>query len=313
MSGHYQETFYSRRPPAWNSALCIPSEPLPEQQSFVLALGHLAAGSRFLPCLSGDTIEGYQFGLQADNGETLYLPPVGRYTNARPTQKNDWAKSRIDWVALNEELKTASLAVDLRGQVDSNTLLHCSVRTQDDITNTPVDLASKRVLEVPPLSQMTYAEEIRKSICAPISILMVLAWYSIHPEHSAFIAAARHGPSGLYGLWPNNMLAASHAKVTATARYFGSLAEIVRLLDRNIPVPVSIRYASDDLPTAPLPESRGHLVVITGIQDNRVHVNDPAAPTIDTVPRTYPLDAFNRAWQHHHRIGYLLEPLREQA
>ena len=55
----------------------------------------------------------------------------------------------------------------------------------------------------------------------------------------------------------------------------------------------------------------GHLIVLTGYEDGVVLVNDPAAPSAETVPRRYRRDQLTRAWLERRGIGYVLfDPAR---
>ena len=59
----------------------------------------------------------------------------------------------------------------------------------------------------------------------------------------------------------------------------------------------SISFGSGQLSGAPISASNGHLVVIVGFRDNGdVVVNDPAAPSVRSVRRTYDRGQLERAW-----------------
>lgn len=285
--------------------------PLPDRQRLSLVLGDLTAGTKLLPCLSGAAISGYRFSLRADDLRPCALSPIGDQ-GAADNDDNDhsWATTRVDWLQLHQHLTNACLDVELSpASKMQGALLHCSWHSGDRPLVAPAKtLASQRLLAVPALSQMTLAADIRKRTCSPASVAMVLAYYGIEVDLAAFSAQVFHAPSKLHGVWPGNMLAASQFGLAASVRYFGDLTEIVQLLDLGMPVPVSICYEQGELPQAALPQSAGHVLVVTGIDQGMVHVNDPAAPTVDTVTRRYDLEAFNRAWQRHHRVGYVMHP-----
>ena len=50
----------------------------------------------------------------------------------------------------------------------------------------------------------------------------------------------------------------------------------------------------------------GHLVVVYGITEDAVLVNDPAAPNRGVVPRRYPIEQFAQAWFRHRGAAYIL-------
>lgn len=307
----HAEIICTEHAPIWAEPLQVAVMPLPDGRCFSLALGALAAGTELLPCLSGAAISGYRFSLRADGLRPFALPAIGE-PSAVDTDDHErsWATARVDWLQLHQNLANAYLDVELSpGSKMQGALLHCSWRSGDRHLVAPAKaLASQRLLAVPALSQMTLAADIRKRACSPASVAMVLAYYGIEVNLTAFSAQAFHAPSKLHGVWPCNMLAASQFGLATSVRYFRDLTEIVRLLDLGMPVPVSICYEQGELPQAALPQSAGHVLVVTGIDQGMVHVNDPAAPSADAVAKRHDIEAFNRAWQRHHRMGYMIHP-----
>jgi hypothetical protein len=77
-------------------------------------------------------------------------------------------------------------------------------------------------------------------------------------------------------------------------------------LERKLPIIASVRYAAGELAGAPLRETSGHLIVLTGCDDTHAFVNDPVAPTAADVPRRYRLAELHRAWLERAGIGYVL-------
>ena len=82
-------------------------------------------------------------------------------------------------------------------------------------------------------------------------------------------------------------------------------------LSRRIPIIASIQYAPGELRGAPMEATTGHLIVLTGYEEGVVLANDPAAPTVATVPRRYRRADVTRAWLERRGIGYVLfDPTR---
>lgn len=73
---------------------------------------------------------------------------------------------------------------------------------------------------------------------------------------------------------------------------------------------MTIRFKAGELPGAPLSWSNGHVLVLTGTDSaGNVYVNDPAAPNIASVKRTYPRAVFERLWQAHAGgLAYVIVP-----
>lgn len=312
MTDQHDEVIYAEKAPFWSAKLAIATKPgLP----LTLSLGDLQAGTALLPCLTGMGITGYQIRLHGRGLSPCSLAPVGVY-GAETLQEDScqWASSHVDWFELHEDVTEAELEIRLAETAcPQSALLHCSKRRLQNATFA----GAKAPMQVPPLavpqlSQMTLPKTIRQQICAPISVAMVLQYYGIELALESFIQNMRHA-SGLYGVWPQNMLVASQYGLLATVRYFKNLEEVAYLLQLGIPVPVSLRYSKGALADAHLPETAGHLMVITGIEGQTISVNDPAAKSPDAVARQYDLDAFCQAWQGHHGIGYIIHPVNWSA
>ena len=316
--------------PPWAKYLDLPIQQVTTLPT-VISLGALKAGTRLLPCLSGDADLAYQMSLQAPSHPNCALAPIALPKTPQPATKPDpqkkkknqnqpppWARSHLDWFEINEDVEQVSLSIKTQHPAQlKEAWLHCSFR---QAAHPPLaahagdHLSQNRPpLPVPPYSQMSLPDAIRKRVCAPVCLAMLMAYQGQNVDLEAFTALNRHPASGLYGVWPQNILTLNHHGISASVRYFKSIRELIQLLDQGVPVPVSIAFAKGALAGAPLSKTAGHVLVVTGIQDGRVHVNDPAAATPEQVPRTYDLSAFCKAWLNHHGIGYIISPQRAKA
>lgn len=59
--------------------------------------------------------------------------------------------------------------------------------------------------------------------------------------------------------------------------------------------------------------TKGHLVVLRGLGEDTVTVNDPAAATADAVPTAYDREAFLRAWLADRGVGYVFWRREDRA
>ena len=119
-----------------------------------------------------------------------------------------------------------------------------------------------------------------------------------------FLNASLH--SGMYGVWPANIHAASRAGVLGSAELFSAADDAVPLLRAGVQIVTSTRWASGTLTNAVLDSSAGHLMLLRGFGPDYAAVHDPAAATDEDVPRHYPRDEFCRIWLTERGATYLL-------
>jgi hypothetical protein len=153
-----------------------------------------------------------------------------------------------------------------------------------------------RVLDVPPRSQMKYPNG-GEAWCSPTSTSMVLAYYG---TQVAVPDAARETYDSAYegcGNWPFNTAYAARFGYEAFVTRFSSLADVEPWIAAGVPIVLSYPWKPGELNGAPIPSSNGHLAVVVGFdaRGNPV-MNDPAAPTDDTVRRTYSRHELERVW-----------------
>jgi hypothetical protein len=161
-------------------------------------------------------------------------------------------------------------------------------------------------LPVPTLSQMEALPEIASKICSPTSVAMVLTYWGVAAAVLPLAEEIFHPETDRYGVWPAAIRAAGRRGVAGYLLRFPDWSSAAWCLERKLPVIASVQYASGELTDAPIPETSGHLIVLTGCDGDHVFVNDPVAPTAAEVPRRYRLDQIKRVWLERTGVGYVL-------
>src|SRR5439155_461515 len=81
-----------------------------------------------------------------------------------------------------------------------------------------------------------------------------------------------------YGVWPAAISAAGRHGVAGYLLRFPDWASAAWCLEQGLPVIASVTYGAGELVGAAMPETSGHLLVLTGCEGDEVLVNDPAGP-----------------------------------
>ncbi|HET9495101.1 MAG TPA: peptidase C39 family protein, partial [Chloroflexia bacterium] len=158
-----------------------------------------------------------------------------------------------------------------------------------------------KTLAVPECSQMVYPDG-GEVWCSPTSVAMVLGYWA--GESGPCEPGVRSAVAGVYdriyrghGNWPFNAAYAASRGMEAYVTRFTGLAQAEEWIAAGVPVIMSIGWGRGQLSGAPIASSSGHLLVLAGFdaQGNPV-VNDPAAPSDQSVQRTYRRAQFERLW-----------------
>lgn len=157
-----------------------------------------------------------------------------------------------------------------------------------DDRNLKDSFACKRVFEskrefslpVPFRSQMIETKVPPKDVCLPTSLAMVLEYYGIRVQTSVVANACYDSYHRIYGNWLRACFVAGSYGLKARVLAVDSLEDLLPFLNEEIPLIVSISFEIGGLSGAPVAKTRGHLLVIRGVDvDGRILVCDPAGRT----------------------------------
>jgi hypothetical protein len=218
--------------------------------------------------------------------------------------------SQIDVLAAARPVERVRLRLRLRAD-DAGAVLRApwavTLSASDggpvDATETPGRRAV--AIDVPAFSQMEEPEAVRRRICSPTSVAMVLALHGKRAAVADLAAEMLHVPLDLYGVWPSAIRAAARRGVAGYLLRFPGWAAAEWCLDRGLPIVASVRYEAGELTNAAIPSTPGHLLVLTGLDGDDVLVNDPAAASRAEVRRRYRRDELTRVWLDRVGVGYV--------
>lgn len=180
-------------------------------------------------------------------------------------------------------------------------------KPEQPLTN---QLTSVYLEGIPAIAQFALEHEDNGRICSPVSCTMLVDFLT-HREQNPIDFACKSFDAGLsvYGSWPCNIAHAFECCGTRTyffVRRMNSFTDIHAQLMKRMPVIVSVRGT---LPGALKAFPHGHLMLVVGWDNETQEVlcHDPAAETIETVFKRYPIIDFVRAWERSHRLAYVAE------
>lgn len=258
---------------------------------------------------------GFRFELSAQAGGT-WSPwvggaAIGEARFAPIAERADGLAADIDEFRMSTPVDAVRLrlrvgAADPRALFAAPWLVSCSAWDGEAVAADRGPGGGGARLAVPAVSQMETDEVIRRRICSPASVAMVLAYYGTPVDVAALAREIFHPGLDRYGVWPAAIAAAARRGLGGYLLRFPDWASAAWCLEHGMPVIASVRYGAGELAGAAIAETTGHLLVLTGWEGGEVLVNDPAAATAGEVARRYPLDGLRRVWLARSGVGYVL-------
>lgn len=163
-----------------------------------------------------------------------------------------------------------------------------------------------RDLAVPFRTQKDAPKPLAGEICSPTSVSMVLAHWGVDRPVVENAVAIYDAENEMFGNWGRAVARASELGMDGWLTRFRSWGQVQDAIARGQPVVATIRFKAGTFPSAVLPSTGGHLIVIRGFTAaGDVIVNDPASRDRGN-GAVYKADELARAWFDHGGVGYVI-------
>ena len=145
-------------------------------------------------------------------------------------------------------------------------------------------------------SQKSKNKTIRDRICSPTATAMALSLRRDSIDWDEIIDDCFDPATKAFGSWPLAIKSAAKYGFIGSVETTESWEDGLKVLATGQPLVCSIRFKEHELKGAPLKQTKGHLVCVYGLEDNKVLALDPAADGSENVQRQYDLKEFSNAW-----------------
>jgi hypothetical protein len=170
-----------------------------------------------------------------------------------------------------------------------------------------------RDLNVPFRTQKDAPKALSGEICSPTSVTMVLAHLGVDRPLAENAVAIWDGENEMFGNWGRAVARASELGMDGWLTRFRTWDQVKREVAAGQPVIASIRFEKGTFPSAVLPSTSGHLIVIRGFTaGGDVIVNDPASRERGN-GAVYRADELARAWFDHGGVAYVIRRPRTES
>ena len=272
-----------------------------------IPLPDIPAGHMIVPSFASLERPGHRWWLDYGSG-SCFTASFGRegIGPCSPADSDSGLHVTNDFFQTTREMSDGRLRLAFDGhRPPSDYLVAVSVRP----VGIPVDvkpMPDAQLLDIPAKGQMAATRfEFSRHTGDTACVSMAMDYMEVsHPFHE-LVMGAYHRGTNTYGVWPQNLWAASRWGVLGAIETTADQDVLDRAISGRHPFVASIAYPEGDLDGSALPTSPGHMVIVLGIQDGRVVVYDSAARDTIHVPRHYDIAEFMRAWLATRGVYYL--------
>ena len=163
-----------------------------------------------------------------------------------------------------------------------------------------------RNLDVPFHTQKDAPKALSGEICSPTSVTMVLGYWGVERPVVENALAIWDGENEMFGNWGRAVARSSELGMDGWLTRFRTWDEVKAQVAAGQPIVASIRFKKGTFPSAVLPSTGGHLIVVRGFTAaGDVIVNDPASRERGN-GAVYRAEELARAWFDHGGVGYVI-------
>lgn len=164
-----------------------------------------------------------------------------------------------------------------------------------------------RRFDVPFRSQRAEDPALASRVCSPTCVAMVLRYRGVDASTAEVARRAFDAEHDVYGNWPNAIQAAYSLGVPGHLMRVADLASARFIVGGGQPLIVSVGFENGALRGSPMRSTKGHLIVLTGVDANGdFFVNDPAAGDAESGQCVYRAADLEQVWIRRNGVAYVL-------
>lgn len=215
--------------------------------------------------------------------------------------KDKFITRQADTILPSKKANAFKVQITVLGQAKIN-LITAALTNKNIKHNAELSLESLGVknieLPIKPLSQKEYkVKSLRNEICSPTSLTMALNYFGKKVNLSDTVKGVFDEGAKIYGTWPLNTAYAGELGLKCCVTRCSSLAQAEAEIYQGRPLVISVSFKNGELKNAPVKSTDGHLILLTGLDENGNFIAfDPAAKTAKQVRRIYRRKDLAKVW-----------------
>ncbi|MBK6942460.1 MAG: C39 family peptidase [Planctomycetes bacterium] len=171
-----------------------------------------------------------------------------------------------------------------------------------------------RRFAVPYRSQRDEDPALASRVCSPTCVTMVLGYRGVETTTAEVARRAFDAEHDVYGNWPNAIQAAYSLGVPGYLTRIADVHGARFMVGGGQPLIVSVGFENGALRGSPMRSTKGHLIVLTGVDANGdFFANDPAAENAERGQCVYRAEDLERVWIQRNGVAYVLLERPQQA